>query len=97
MSYIKLLKESYLIGLPLGTTIVMLYLMIQASFNEWTIILDFNRYGEGKLELLLMILWVVLYLEDLAQRYLYGKTRTHRGNKKVSNIDKDARKQYINL
>ena len=89
MNYLKLLKESFIEALPLGTTLVMLYLLVMAYFNDWIITLNFNKYGEGFLELSLMILWVVLYSHSLLDKLEVKKITDNKyGNKnKFSRCD----------
>jgi len=76
----------------------MIYIMISASTNNWTAILDFNRYGEGMIELTLILLWLVLFTHDkLTEVIKYAQTRTNRRDTQVSNINQNTPKQYYDL
>ena len=75
---IKLLVDSFFYGTMLGSMFVWLYTIGLAKQNDWVILMDFNMYGEGMLEYIYMLVWLIVAIYKLVEyiRYQFVKKET---------------------
>lgn len=52
--------DAYFYGCMFAGMFLWLYTIGVAAQNDWIIVLDFNIYGEGVIEYLMMLLWLLI-------------------------------------
>jgi len=57
---IKLWLDAYFYGAMFGAMFVWLYTIGVAAQNDWIVVLNFNMYGEGVIEYLFMLGWLLI-------------------------------------
>lgn len=75
---IKLGIDAFFYGTMVGSMFVWLYTIGIAKKNDWVIVMDFNTYGEGMLEYIYMIVWVIVAFYKLVEyiRYYFMEKET---------------------
>lgn len=98
--WIYLVRDAYIYGLAIGSTLTFVITIGIAAQNDWVVVMDFNTYGEGVIEYSMLALWLVLFIWEVIERirgFIDDNRRNKKGNKEISDINKDARNEYYNL
>lgn len=70
--------DAYFYGCMLAGMFLWLFTIGVAATNDWIIVLDFNNYGEGAAEYLLMLMWLMIACAKGVKLFLELKYDTMR-------------------
>jgi len=57
---LKLWIDAYFYGCMFAGMLLWLFTIGVAQQNDWIVLLDFNRYGEGVIEYAMMLVWLLV-------------------------------------